>query len=56
MTQGGNLIGAAADAEGTDSSLLYLGFKELQEAVVLQVCGGCLMEEPEVDVVRHGEL
>ena len=47
----GDFVGAAADAEGADGSLLDFGFKEVKESIVLQVVGGGLVEEPEIDVI-----
>ncbi len=49
--EGWDFAGAAADAEGADGSLFYFGFEQLQESVVLEVPGGGLVEEPEVDVI-----
>ncbi len=49
--EGGDLRGVAADAEGTDGSLLNEIFEEAEKVVVLQVGGAGFVEEPEVDVV-----
>ena len=49
--EGGDLVGAAADAEAADGSLLNEVFEEAEEGVVLEIAGGDFVEEPEVDVV-----
>lgn len=51
VEDGGDFVSAAADAEGADRSLFDFGFEQGQEGVVLQIAGGCLVEEPEVNVV-----
>ncbi len=48
--EGGDFIGAAANAEGADASLFNLRLEEPEEAVVSKIAGRCFVEEPQVNL------